>query len=136
MAAKTIGNAGLWSRENFSRPCATVLLGARPSSGEEPAAALQAVTNWTRTDLRIHRDELFIDPWNNASIHTAEGGGCLCEGLLRSRQHIGDSLRDMFEVSRIRSARIRGRRSIAQRSSLGFSVTYSHARFRSVPSPS
>ncbi|GAB3536674.1 GNAT family protein [Arthrobacter tecti] len=64
--------------------------------------ALRALTTfgWTITDL--HRIELFIEPWNAASIRTAERAGFQCEGLLRSHQEIAGQRRDMLLYSAIR----------------------------------
>jgi ribosomal-protein-alanine N-acetyltransferase len=62
-------------------------------------AALPAVTEWAISDLRIPRLQLCVEPWNVASIRTAEHAGYQREGLLRSWQQAGDERRDMFMYS-------------------------------------
>jgi RimJ/RimL family protein N-acetyltransferase len=49
---------------------------------------------WTISAL--YRIELHIEPWNVASIRTAERAGYRLEELLRSRQRIGSERRDML----------------------------------------
>jgi len=65
------------------------------------AHALRAVAAWALGDLRIPRLELFAEPWNIASIVTAERCGFRREGLLRAWQTVGTERRDMFVYSRV-----------------------------------
>jgi ribosomal-protein-alanine N-acetyltransferase len=62
-------------------------------------AALRAVTEWGLSELRIPRLQLCVEPWNVASIRTAEQAGYQREGLLRSWLRVGDERRDMFMYS-------------------------------------
>lgn len=65
------------------------------------AQALQALSDWALTELSIPRLELYVEPWNEASIRTAEAAGFEREGLLRSWEIVGDARRDMWMYSRI-----------------------------------
>jgi ribosomal-protein-alanine N-acetyltransferase len=47
-------------------------------------------------ELRIPRRELYAEPWNQASIQTAEKAGFRGEGLLRSWQAVGGERKDMI----------------------------------------
>jgi RimJ/RimL family protein N-acetyltransferase len=47
----------------------------------------------------IPRLELNVEPWNTASIRTAEGAGLRREGLLRSWETVGGERRDMLMFS-------------------------------------
>jgi RimJ/RimL family protein N-acetyltransferase len=60
------------------------------------SSALKALTTFAWTIPALYRVELYIEPWNNSSIHVAEASGYQREGLLRSYQEIGGSRRDML----------------------------------------
>jgi [ribosomal protein S5]-alanine N-acetyltransferase len=62
---------------------------------------LQALALWALDELRIPRVELYAEPWNTASILTAERAGFQREGLLRSWQEVGDTRRDMYMYARL-----------------------------------
>jgi [ribosomal protein S5]-alanine N-acetyltransferase len=66
------------------------------------AAALTAVSSFAWSIPALHRIELYIEPWNVASIKTAERAGYEREGLLRSHQEIGGRRRDMLLYASIR----------------------------------
>ncbi|MFD4534931.1 GNAT family N-acetyltransferase [Kitasatospora sp. NPDC058397] len=57
--------------------------------------ALRTVAAWALDDLGLARLELYIEPWNAASLRTAERTGFRHEGLLRSHRTVGDERRDM-----------------------------------------
>lgn len=101
---QALGQIGLWLRDiGDGRASAgyTVLKAAR---GRGVAAdALRALTGFAWTIPAIHRVELYIEPWNTASIRTAEHAGYQREGLLRSHQRIGDTRRDMLIHAIVRS---------------------------------
>jgi ribosomal-protein-alanine N-acetyltransferase len=65
--------------------------------------ALRAVAAWGLGELRIPRLELKVEPWNIASIVTAERCGFRREGLLRTFQRVGSERRDVFMYSRLPS---------------------------------
>lgn len=66
------------------------------------AAALIAVTSFAWSIPGLYRIELYIEPWNVASVRTAERAGYEREGLLRSHQEIGGRRRDMLLYAIIR----------------------------------
>lgn len=63
---------------------------------------LKAVVEWARNELRAPRLELYVEPWNIASIKTAKSLGFSEEGLMRSWQKVGDVRKDMIMFSLIR----------------------------------
>jgi len=76
------------------------------SSGRGRGAAQQAVSSvsrWALDHLQIPRLELYVEPWNEASVRTAEHAGFQREGLLRSWQVVGNERRDMWMYSLLRS---------------------------------
>lgn len=64
--------------------------------------ALTALTRFAWSIPQPHRVELYIEPWNRASISTAETAGYEYEGLLRSHQEIGGRRVDMLLYAAIR----------------------------------
>jgi RimJ/RimL family protein N-acetyltransferase len=42
-----------------------------------------------------------VEPWNTASLRTAERAGFTREGLLRSWQRVGEQRRDMYTYARL-----------------------------------
>ncbi|ALO06192.1 Acetyltransferase, including N-acetylase of ribosomal protein [Streptomyces venezuelae] len=57
---------------------------------------MRAVAAWALKDLRIPRLELYVEPWNTASVRTAERAGFQREGLLRGWQEVRSERRDMY----------------------------------------
>ena len=57
--------------------------------------------------MQLHRLELYIEPWNLASIRTAERAGYEREGLLRSHQEIAGERCDMVLYAAIRASTVR-----------------------------
>jgi RimJ/RimL family protein N-acetyltransferase len=45
--------------------------------------------------------ELYVEPWNTASIRTAEKAGFRREGLLRGWQEVGGERKDMYMFARL-----------------------------------
>ena len=66
-------------------------------------AALEALTRWVLQTPLINRAELYIEPWNEASLRTAERCGYHREGLLRQWLQVGGTRRDMYMYSRLDS---------------------------------
>jgi RimJ/RimL family protein N-acetyltransferase len=64
--------------------------------------ALTALTRFAWSIPELHRIELYIEPWNVASVRTAELAGFEREGLLRSHQEIGGERVDMVLYAAIR----------------------------------
>ena len=92
-----VGAIGLWL-QNLSAGRATAGYAVCPGHRGRGIAtsALTALTTFAWTIPALHRVELYIEPWNNSSIHVAEASGYQREGLLRSHQEIGDTRRDML----------------------------------------
>ncbi|GHE13769.1 GNAT family N-acetyltransferase [Klenkia taihuensis] len=66
------------------------------------AAALTALTAFAWTIAGLHRVALHVEPWNTASVRTAEAAGYSREGLLRSHTEIGGTGRDMVLYAAVR----------------------------------
>ncbi len=94
---RAVGHIGLWLSE-LRHGRASAGYSVAPSARRRgiAAAALIALTRFAWTIPGLHRIELHIEPWNMASIRTAERAGYLREGLLRSHQEIGGERRDML----------------------------------------
>jgi [ribosomal protein S5]-alanine N-acetyltransferase len=95
-----IGAIGLWLR-NIDLGRASVGYWVASSARGRHAArhALCAIRDWAFATLHIPRLELYVEPWNTASIRTAETAGFRREGLLRSWETVGDERRDMLMFS-------------------------------------
>jgi RimJ/RimL family protein N-acetyltransferase len=102
---RAVGAIGIWLRE-LSQGRAEIGYSIMPSARRRgyAAAALIAATAFGWTIPQLHRLELHIEPWNTASIRTAERAGYQREGLLRSHQEIGGRRRDMLLYAAIRPA--------------------------------
>lgn len=97
---RAVGSIGLWLRD-IDEGRADIGYWIVPSArGHHYAAhALDAVSTWAFSALAIPRLQLHIEPWNIASLRTAEAAGYTCEGLLRSWQEVGEQRRDMYVYS-------------------------------------
>ncbi len=99
-----VGSIGLWLRDaDLGR--ASVGYWVVPSARGRGAAAcaLRGLSRWALAQLPIARLELWIEPWNVASHRTAERGGYLLEGLLRSWLPVDSERRDMYVFSLVAS---------------------------------
>ncbi|NOJ59457.1 GNAT family N-acetyltransferase [Arthrobacter sp. 260] len=102
-AGRSVGNIGLWIKE-LAEGRAQAGYGIIPSArGRRNAAdALTALLKFAWTIPNLHRVELHIEPWNVASVRTAELAGFEEEGLLRSHQAISGRRVDMLVFSAVR----------------------------------
>jgi len=91
-----VGQAGLWL-EQLTHGRAQAGYSIAPSDRGHGLAshALTALTALAWSIPDIHRIELYIEPWNAASIRAAESAGYQYEGLLRRHQVIGGKRVDM-----------------------------------------
>lgn len=98
-----IGAIGLWLRD-LPEGRATAGYSVSPEHRGRGVAgsALLALTTFAWTIPPLHRIELYIEPWNTASIGVATAAGYRREGLLRSHQWIGGTRRDMLLYAAIR----------------------------------
>ncbi len=102
-----MGTIGLWIRE-LDAGRAQIGYGVAPSERGHSIAsdALCALTCFAWTIPSLHRLELYIEPWNGASIRTAERAGYEREGLLRSHQEISGERCDMFLYAATRETKV------------------------------
>jgi RimJ/RimL family protein N-acetyltransferase len=101
--ARPVGHTGLWVRELAAGRASAGYAIAPGARGHGYAAdALRALTAFGWSLPELHRIELHIEPWNTASVRTAERAGYEREGLLRSHQEIGGGRRDMLLYAAVR----------------------------------
>jgi RimJ/RimL family protein N-acetyltransferase len=95
-----IGQAGLWLKYISQGRAEVGYWVAGSARGRRAAAfAARALAEWAHRELHVPRVELYIEPWNTASIRAAERAGFQREGLLRSWQELGGERKDMFMYS-------------------------------------
>lgn len=90
---EALGMAGLWLAP-IAGGRATAGYSVAPHSRGRGIAgqALTALTRFAWSIPELWRIELYIEPWNVASVRTAELAGYGREGLLRSHQEIAGSV--------------------------------------------
>lgn len=99
-SGRAVGQAGLWLRDLGQGRASVGYWVAGSARGRGAAGhAVAAIARWAFTGLLIPRLELYVEPWNQASIRTAEQAGFRREGLLRSWQEVGGERRDMYMYS-------------------------------------
>lgn len=92
-----VGVIGLWLQNlSAGRATAGYSVAATHRGRGIASSALKALTTFAWTIHTLYRVELYIEPWNDSSIHVAEASGYQREGLLRSHQEIGGTRRDML----------------------------------------
>ncbi|WP_314177800.1 GNAT family N-acetyltransferase [Streptomyces winkii] len=97
---RPVGNVGLWLKDLGQGRASLGYWVVRSARGQGVAvAAVGAVASWALGELRIPRLELYVEPWNTASVRTAERAGFQREGVLRGWQQVGSERRDMFMYS-------------------------------------
>jgi [ribosomal protein S5]-alanine N-acetyltransferase len=98
-----VGAIGLWLR-NLPAGRATVGYSVSPAHRRRGIAtsAATALARFAWTIPALHRIELYIEPWNTASIRVAHAAGFQQEGLLRSHQEIDGTRKDMLLYAMIR----------------------------------
>lgn len=62
---------------------------------------LKGVVDWAQEILKIELLELYVEPWNIASIKTAKSLGFQEEGLMRRWEIVGKERKDMIMMSLI-----------------------------------
>ena len=100
---RCVGQIGLWGWP-LQQGRTEAGYGVAPSArGRRLAAhALLALLDFAWTVPELHRMELYIEPWNTASVRTAEYAGFQREGLLRSHHEIAGERRDMLLYAAVR----------------------------------
>jgi ribosomal-protein-alanine N-acetyltransferase len=95
-SGRGLGQIGLWLDELHHGRASAGYFVAPSARGRGLAAdALIALTTFAWTIPGLRRMQLFIEPWNTASLRTAERAGYEREGLLRGYLEIGGRRRDM-----------------------------------------
>ncbi len=97
-----VGQIGLWLKDLGEGRASIGYWVVRSARGRQAAAtALKALALWGLHDLQIPRLELHVEPWNLASVTTAERAGFSREGLLRGWQDVGGTRKDMYIYARL-----------------------------------
>lgn len=101
---EALGMAGLWLAPIAAgRATAGYSVAPRNRGRRIAGQALTALTRFAWSLPELHRVELYIEPWNVASVRTAEHAGYEREGLLHSHQEIGGKRVDMLLYAAIRA---------------------------------
>ena len=66
------------------------------------AAAVDSLSEWAFDSLDVDRLTLFIEPWNTASLKTAERAGFEREAILKDWERVGGEPKDMWACVRLR----------------------------------
>ena len=102
-SGRGVGQIGLWLDElHAGRASAGYCIAPAARGRGHAAEALTALTAFAWTVPGLHRVQLYIEPWNAASLRTAERAGYAREGLLRSYMAIGGRRRDMLVYAALR----------------------------------
>ena len=97
---RAVGSIGLWLHDIGAGRASIGYWVAAPARGRGASGyALKTLTFWALGVLGIPRLELYVEPWNEASIRVAERAGFQQEGLLRSWQEVGGERKDMLMYS-------------------------------------
>lgn len=100
---RPLGTIGLHLRElDQGRGTAGYAVAPSARGRGVAAAALVALTAYAWTLPDLHRVALLVEPWNTASVRTAERAGYEREGLLRNHSQIGGRRRDMVLLAAVR----------------------------------
>ena len=86
---------------DLSRDPYAPLIATMPAHASEARAA-DWIERQQRRIPQLHRVELYVEPWNTASVRTAENAGYEREGLLRSHGEIGGRRLDMLLFAAVR----------------------------------
>lgn len=99
---RAVGQIGLWLQDAAEGRASIGYWVAGSARGRRVAAcAVLALTRWAHDHLQLPRLELHVEPWNQASIRTAEKTGFRREGLLRGWREVGGTRRDMYVYARL-----------------------------------
>jgi RimJ/RimL family protein N-acetyltransferase len=99
---RAVGQIGLWMKDAGEGRASVGYWVIRSARGRGAAArALQTLVTWAHRDLQVPRLELQVEPWNSASVKTAEKAGFQREGLLRGWQEVGGTRKDMYMYARL-----------------------------------
>jgi ribosomal-protein-alanine N-acetyltransferase len=92
-----VGSIGLWLREIESGRASVGYWLTEETRGRKLAGwALRGLVAFAFEELAIPRLNLFVEPWNTASVRTAESAGFDCEGLLRGWERVDGQQKDAY----------------------------------------
>lgn len=99
-SGEALGQIGLWL-PNLAQGRVSIgyWVAARHRGRGVAKHALGLISTWGLGLPGVHRLELYVEPWNEASWRTAERVGYQREGLLRSWQAVGEERHDMYMYS-------------------------------------
>jgi ribosomal-protein-alanine N-acetyltransferase len=90
-----VGSVGLWLRDIENGRATVGYWVIAPYRGDGLAgSALRGVVTFAFRELAVPRLQLYIEPWNVASVRTAESAGFHWEASLRGWERIGDEQHD------------------------------------------
>jgi [ribosomal protein S5]-alanine N-acetyltransferase len=97
-----IGQICVWLAE-LAKGRATVgyWVGTSARGSGIASRALSLVSAWAFDALPIERITAYVEPWNIASIRTAESAGYKSEALLRKWELVGGEMKDMLSMSKL-----------------------------------
>ncbi len=100
---RALGQVGLWI-SHLSKGRAEIGYWVAPSARGRGAAAKAVLLlgDWAFANIDVDRLSLFIEPWNDASIMTAERAGFTREGILHSWERIDGEPKDVVSFVRLR----------------------------------
>jgi [ribosomal protein S5]-alanine N-acetyltransferase len=99
-----VGSIGLWLHEIQSGRASIGYWLLAEARGRGLAGwALRAVVSFAFNELAIPRLHLFVEPWNVASVRTAEAAGFQREALLRGWERIDGTQRDAESFALLRA---------------------------------
>lgn len=98
-----LGHIGLWLHQIW-KGRAELGYWVAPSGRGRGAAgdALELLSDWAFAHIDVDRLSLFIEPWNEASIRTAERAGYVREAFLERWERVSGEPRNMFSYRRLR----------------------------------
>jgi ribosomal-protein-alanine N-acetyltransferase len=101
---RAAGQAGLWLDDLAAGRASVGYWVVRSARGRRAAtSAVRALARWAHHELQVPRLQLYVEPWNTASVMTAEKAGFRREGLLRGWQEVGGARKDMYMYARLAS---------------------------------
>jgi RimJ/RimL family protein N-acetyltransferase len=101
-SGRAVGQVGLWLKDVADGRASVGYWLVGSARGRRAAACgVRALARWAHDELRIPRVELQVEPWNSASIRTAELAGFRREGLMRGWREIGGERRDLLLYARL-----------------------------------
>ena len=103
-AGRGVGQIGLWMRSaHKGRAEIGYWIAASARGSGFAATATDLLSEWALSALDLDRLSLFIEPWNKASIRTAEAAGYEREGLLKHWERVDGVPKDMISFARLRA---------------------------------